>query len=76
MIRVAINEVFQSYRRERHRPLSQALGDFDAVVAPGESPLHSLIRAEMTQAVREAVVKIPAIYRQVLILREFEQLSA
>jgi RNA polymerase sigma-70 factor, ECF subfamily len=76
MTRVAINEVFQSYRRERHRPLCQEFGDFDAIAFHGESPLQSLIRAETTQVVRKAVVGIPAIYRRVLILREFEQLSA
>ena len=76
MTRVAINEVFQSYRRERSRPLCQALDDFDIFVSPSESALQSLIRAETTQVVRKAVVDLPAIYRQVLIFREFEQLSA
>ncbi len=76
MTRVAINEVFQSYRRERCRPLCQALDDYDVFVSPSESALQSLIRAETTQVVRKAVVDLPAIYRQVLIFREFEQLSA
>jgi RNA polymerase sigma-70 factor (ECF subfamily) len=76
MTRIAINEVFQSYRRERRRPFYQVLDDFDTFVSPSESPLQSLTRAETTQVVRKAVVELPAIYRQVLIFREFEQLSA
>jgi len=76
MTRVAINEVFQSYRRERRRPLFQVIDDFDTFLSPSETPLQSLTRAETTQVIRKAVVELPAIYRQVLIFREFEQLSA
>jgi RNA polymerase sigma factor (sigma-70 family) len=65
-----------SCRRERRRPLCQGLDDFDAFISARESPLQSLSRAETTQVVRKAVVELPAIYRQVLIFREFEQLSA
>ena len=75
MTRVAINEALQSYRRERRRPICQALADFDTFASSNESPLQSLTRAETTQVVRKAVVDLPAKYRQVLILREFEQLS-
>jgi RNA polymerase sigma-70 factor (ECF subfamily) len=75
MTRVAINEALQSYRREQRRPICQTLRDFDTFVSPNESPLQSLTRAETTWVVRKAVVELPAKYRQVLILREFEQLS-
>jgi RNA polymerase sigma-70 factor (ECF subfamily) len=75
MTRVAINEALQSYRRKQSRPLYQAIGDFDTFASPNESPLQALTRAETTQVVRKAVVALPAKYRQVLILREFEQLS-
>src|SRR5258706_16143342 len=75
MTRVAINEAMQYYRRKQRRPICQAVGDFDTFVSPNESPLQSLARAETLQVVRKAVVELPAKYRQVLILREFDQLS-
>jgi len=75
MTRVAINEALQSYRRKQSRPLYQAIGDFDTFASPNESPLQALTRAETTQIVRNAVVELPAKYRQVLNLREFEELS-
>ena len=74
-IRVAFNEAMQYYRLRQRRPICQALGDFDTFVSPHESPLQSLTRAETLQVVRKAVVELPAKYRQVLILREFDQLS-
>jgi RNA polymerase sigma-70 factor (ECF subfamily) len=75
MTRVAINEALQSLRRQRSRPICLAPGDFDTFASPGESPLQAATRAETTQIVRNAVVELPARYRQVLSLRDFEQLS-
>jgi len=74
--RVAINEALQAYRRARCRPLCCALGDLDIIASSGDSPHHSLVRAEAMQAVRSAVAALPAKYRQVLILRDLEELSA
>ena len=76
MTRVAMNEALQSYRRKQRRPICQALGDFDSFASPIESPLQYLTRAEITQAVRTAVAGLPAKYRQILILREFEEFTA
>jgi len=76
MTSVAINEALQSYRRGRRTPVCQASGDLDAFASPTESPLQSLARAERTQVVRKAIVELPSKYRQVLILREFKELSA
>ncbi|MGD1094638.1 MAG: sigma-70 family RNA polymerase sigma factor [Bryobacteraceae bacterium] len=75
MTRVAINEALQFYRREQRRPICQAFGDFDIFAAPNESPFQSLSRAEMNQVVRNAVVQLPAKYREVLILCYLEELS-
>jgi RNA polymerase sigma-70 factor (ECF subfamily) len=75
IIRVAINEALQSWRRERSRPICQALGDFDTLASTNESPLQTLTRAETTQIVRNAVHELPEKYQQVLNLREFEELS-
>lgn len=76
LTRVAINEALQSYRRERSKPLCQALGDFDALPSHAESPHQSYARIEMAQALHGAVAELPAKYRQVLTLRDFEELSA
>jgi len=76
MTRVATNEALQSCRRLQASPICRALHDLDAFASSSESPLHSLTRAETAQVVRKAVVDLPVKYRQILILREFEQLSA
>jgi len=76
MTRVAMNEVFQLYRRQERGRLCQSFGDFDALPSHGESPLQTLARVEVTQVVRSAVAGLPAKYSQVLILRDLEQLSA
>jgi RNA polymerase sigma-70 factor, ECF subfamily len=75
MTRVAINQALQSHRREQHRPICQALGDFDTFASPYESPYQYLARVEVAQAIRSAVVKLPPLYRRVLTLRDLEQLS-
>jgi RNA polymerase sigma-70 factor (ECF subfamily) len=74
--RVAINEAFQSYRRQQRRPICQEFADFDNFASPNESVLQSLTRTETTRILREAVFELPDRYKQVVILREFEQLSA
>jgi RNA polymerase sigma-70 factor, ECF subfamily len=76
LTRVAINEALQSYRRQRREPLCRALGDFDALASHAESPHQSYARIEMAQAVHGAVAELPAKYRQVLTLRDLEELSA
>jgi RNA polymerase sigma-70 factor (ECF subfamily) len=75
MTRVAINEVLQSYRREQRVPICRAASDFDVIASPSESPHQSLARVEEIQAVRSAVVGLPAKYRRVLILHDLGQLS-
>lgn len=75
MTRVAINEVLQSYRRERCRPLCLTLVDLNAFASLDESPYQSLARVELAQVIRSAVAGLPAKYRQVLILRDLKELS-
>ena len=75
MTRVAINEALQSYRRQRCRPLCQPSRDLAAHASDGESPYQSLARIEVTQAIRSAVAGLPAKYRQILMLRDLEELS-
>jgi RNA polymerase sigma-70 factor, ECF subfamily len=76
MTRVAINEVLQAYRREKRRPAYQPLEDLAGIASPAESPHQSLARVEAKRAVRRAVLELPAKYRQVLVLRDFHELSS
>jgi RNA polymerase sigma-70 factor (ECF subfamily) len=76
MTRVAMNEAGQSYRRERCRPTGQVIADFDVLASPRESQHQSLARLEAAQAIRCAVAALPEKYRQVLILRDIEELSS
>ena len=72
---IATNEVRQLYRRESHSPLCPALANIDIFASKLESPLQSLERSEMVETVRKAIARLPATYRQILVLRELEQLS-
>jgi RNA polymerase sigma-70 factor (ECF subfamily) len=75
VIRVAINEVLQSYRREKRRAVCQPIIDLDVFPAGGESPHQSVVRRENAETVRRAVVTLPPIYRQVLILRDLQEFT-
>ena len=75
MTRVAINEVLQSYRRQKYHACCDTPGDLDGFVSTYESPHQSLTRAEAFRTVHKAVGRLPEKYKQVLILHEFEQLS-
>ena len=75
MTRVAVNEALQFYRRGPLRKLCQPFEDFDNLVSSYESPHQSLARDEMVQAVRSEVRKLPVKYRQVVMLRELQELS-
>ena len=73
--RIAINEALQLFRREQRRRIAYGSFDFDIFTAPCESPCQSLTNLEKTQTLRSAVATLPANYQQVLILRDFEELS-
>jgi RNA polymerase sigma-70 factor (ECF subfamily) len=75
MTRIAINEALQLFRREQRRRIAYGSYDFDIFTAPCESPCQSLTNLEKTQTLRSAVATLPANYQQVLILRDFEELS-
>jgi RNA polymerase sigma-70 factor (ECF subfamily) len=75
MTRVAINEVLQRYRRQKQSRLCQAFENLDSFPASDDSPHRSLVRRETAKKVRNAVAELPEIYRQVLVLRDFEQFS-
>ena len=75
MISIGINQARQEYRRRKRKPISQALDDFAGFASPAESPHQQLLRAEATQAVRSAVAKLPPQYREVVVLRDLNELG-
>jgi RNA polymerase sigma-70 factor (ECF subfamily) len=74
LTRVAINEVRQFQRRE-HASRFQELTNSDVLVSHYESPYENFAGMQRTQAVRAVVKSLPAIYREVVVLRELEELS-
>jgi RNA polymerase sigma-70 factor (ECF subfamily) len=75
MTRVAINQALQSYRREQRRPVFQLGLDLDIFASLGESPYREAGRNEVEELVRGAVRGLPPKLREVLILRDIEELS-
>ena len=75
LTRVAINEVRQFQRREFRASSSQELSKLDVLASRDESPYEHFARIQRTGAVRAAVESLPDKYREVVMLREFEELS-
>jgi RNA polymerase sigma-70 factor, ECF subfamily len=75
MTRIAINEVLQSYRRRRPESRWLTPADLNTIASVYDTPYEHLVRGERTARVRNALACLPAKYRQVLLLREFESLS-
>lgn len=75
LTRVAINEVRQFQRRELRAPSFQELSKPDVLASRDESPYEHLARIQRTEAVRTVLNSLPAKYREVVMLREFEELS-
>ncbi len=72
---IATNEALQLFRRERCRRITPVRHDFDTMTSLSESPFQLLARREKIQLTRNTIAKLPAKYRQVLVLRDFEELS-
>ena len=75
MTRVAINETLQFYRRSKHQPHGHDPDELASLPSANDSPFHTYARKEMAHRVRTAVKKLPIKYRQVLILRDFQENS-
>jgi RNA polymerase sigma-70 factor (ECF subfamily) len=74
--RVAINQAFESHRRELPGRSRRAEVDLDTVPSAREPQDECLIRAETARAVRNAIVKLSSKYRQVLTLCDLQDLTA
>jgi RNA polymerase sigma-70 factor, ECF subfamily len=75
LTRVAVNEVRQFRRRELRVSGFQELSNPYVLASQDESPYEHFARMQRTEAVRALVKSLPALYREVVILREFEDLS-
>lgn len=73
---IAINEAVMYHRRERRRRNWKSLGEYDTFVCHSEPADKAVIRGEQTQAIRRAILKLPLKYREVVILRDLEELSS
>jgi RNA polymerase sigma-70 factor (ECF subfamily) len=71
--RIATNEVLQSFRSQKRRGMCQPPHDFQYIPSPAESPLQRAARLEREQAVRRAILRLPARYRQILFLRYVQE---
>jgi RNA polymerase sigma-70 factor (ECF subfamily) len=74
LTRVAINEVRQFERRRRASRFEE-LSDFDVLATRDESPYEYFARIQRAKAVREVVNSLPVTYREVVMLRELDELS-
>jgi len=71
--RIAINEVFQEYRRNRLKFTGPYATDLAGFASRDESPHEALVHRETREAVRGAVAKLPEKYRLVLVLRDLDE---
>jgi RNA polymerase sigma-70 factor (ECF subfamily) len=72
--RIAINEALQSHRRTR-RGCESGAKDFDRLAASTDSPEESYAQKEMAGTLRRAIGQLPAKFRQIIVLRELQELS-
>ncbi|MBE7007618.1 MAG: sigma-70 family RNA polymerase sigma factor [Ruminococcaceae bacterium] len=78
LYRLASNACLDLLRREKKHGGNVSLDDEEARIEPSDpapQPEEALERAETQRMVREALYALPDDYRQVLLLRETEQLS-
>jgi RNA polymerase sigma-70 factor (ECF subfamily) len=75
LTRVAINEVRHFQRCERRTSSLGEPSSPDVLASRDESPYEHLARIQKAKAVRALVDSLPAKYREVVMLREFEELS-
>ena len=77
---IARNLVLDWHRRKKPQSIDSLAGpeehgEFDIQDERVESPLDQLLYAEQESGVQQSLEKVPAIYREVLVLRHFEQLT-
>ena len=64
------------YRRERRQPPYDMASDVDTLDSRAEPADVAVMRGEEARAIHEAIVNLPVKYREVVVLRDIEELSA
>jgi RNA polymerase sigma-70 factor, ECF subfamily len=75
---IARNLVLQRYKRRRARAevnIDIAAGEDEAAFATSPDPIEGLSRAEATRQLREAILRLPVHYREVIVMCELNGLS-
>ena len=72
---IATNEALMLYRRERRQPPYDIASDVDTLASRAEPADVAVIRGEEARAIHEAIATLPVKYRQVVVLRDIEELS-
>ena len=75
MTSVAINEALQFYRKANRFSLMHDRIELAELTSPSESPLQACVRAELTERLKAAVERLPAKYKQVVVLHNLQELS-
>jgi RNA polymerase sigma-70 factor (ECF subfamily) len=75
IVRVAVNEAIQHYRRGRGDSTVVATSSMDEFASKDELPDKALERIQERDRVRAAVARLPKQYRPVLILRDLDELT-
>ncbi|MCA1591705.1 MAG: sigma-70 family RNA polymerase sigma factor [Acidobacteria bacterium] len=79
--RIAVNQCITKQRRTRVRPETgiedevEAKGERFLSTAPHASPAHATENKERREAVRKAVAALPQELREVVVMKEFEELT-
>jgi len=75
LTRIATNEAVMLWRRERRQRLYETSEESSSVAWRGEPADQTVMRGEVARTVRGAVVSLPLIYREVVMLRDIEEVS-
>jgi RNA polymerase sigma-70 factor (ECF subfamily) len=79
--RIALNLCYDELRRLKRRSEAslddggEAFGAAEAFVAPEPAPDRSMVEQERGELVRQALMKLPEVYRSVLVMRHYEDLK-
>lgn len=76
--RIAVNACISRTRYKRSRPETEIEDETEAansLVASGESPASRTERRERSEIVRQAVLSLPIELRQVVVMKEFEDMT-
>ena len=75
---IARNLVLQRYKRSRGRlevNIDEVAGDDEAAFATSADPAETLARAQAARQLRQAILRLPVRYREVVVLCELNSLS-